>query len=81
MERWGPDGQGAVYLSVYNASKQPRQTRLTIQTAPLGLGGKSVELKDQLSADSWEAPVSEGLATVDLPIPAQRARVLRLSGR
>jgi hypothetical protein len=81
IERWGPGPQGAVYLTVYNASERERRTTLSIQTAELGLEGSKLNLTDRLSGSSWSAPIQDGICSVELTAPPEQVRVLQLIAR
>jgi len=79
LERWGPDQEGAVYLTVYNSAEEERTATVGIEAAELGLEGATLGLQGQLSEGAWETAIEEGIASVEVPIPAQQVRVLRLS--
>ncbi len=78
LERWGPDDEGTVYLTVYNSAEEERQPTLTVEAADLGLEGAALTLEDQLSHGTWQAAMQEGSASVELPVPPEQVRVLRL---
>jgi len=78
LERWGPDEEGAVYLTVYNSTEEERTATVGIDAAELGLEGATLGLQDQLSDGAWELAIEEGIASVELRVPAQQVRVLRL---
>ncbi len=79
LERWGPDEEGAVYLTVYNSAGDERRATLSIEAGNLGLEGATLRLEDRLSDAAWEAAIEEGSASVEVPVPAQQVRVLCLS--
>lgn len=79
LERWGPDERGTVYLTVYNSAEDERSVTLTVQAADLGLEGATLTLEDQLSGGAWEAAIEDAIASVEVPVPAQQVRLLRLS--
>ena len=80
LERWGPDGEGNVYFTAYNASSEDREVALSVETGELGLEGASVVAEDLLSKEKWEAPIKGGRAVMELAMPAEKVRVLRLGG-
>lgn len=79
LERWGPDGNGAMYLTAYNASKQAQPARLTIDAEPLGLTDTLETVEDLLSGDRWRVSTDNGTAMIELPMPPEQCRVLQLS--
>jgi hypothetical protein len=81
VERWGPNEQGAIYLTVYNATAEELSPTLTLDAAELGLTGETCSLKDLLSDGAWRATVEGGQATAQLPVPAEETRVLQLQVR
>ncbi|MGC9317825.1 MAG: hypothetical protein ACP5KN_07310, partial [Armatimonadota bacterium] len=80
LERWGPDGQGRVYLTAYNSTRQLRPVRLRVEAGRLGLAGERLVAEDILRGWEGEAAMADGVADLDVPALPQRVRVLRLSG-
>ncbi len=78
LERWGPNDKGAVYLTVYNASKHAQAVRLTIDTEPLELIRTPEAVEDLLSGDRWVVSTGNGTAVIELPMPPEQCRVLQL---
>lgn len=71
LERWGPGGDGAVYLTVF--CEQAGPALIDIDTQALGLSD-TAEMRDLLTGDSFR--LSGGRVT--LPLEAKRVRVLEL---
>lgn len=78
LERWGPDAAGTAYITAYNSASEDRAATITLQASDLGLTGDVVTLEDLLSDDKWDAAVRDGSASVELSVPAEEVRVLRL---
>ncbi|HCA46207.1 MAG TPA: hypothetical protein DEP45_02285 [Armatimonadetes bacterium] len=75
IERWGPGGDGAIYLTVF--SERANRATLTLDTAALGLGTGFVA-RDLLSGEQFSArPATDG-ATLSLRLNAKRVRMLKL---
>lgn len=81
IERWGPGEEGEVCLTVYNPAQDPIEGEVTVDAAALGLAGATLTAEDLLDGDTLSAPIANGVATLRLPIDAQRVRILRLSTR
>lgn len=79
LERWGPAQDGALYLTVYNSSKKPVQTTIAVDAAALSLRGNMMQATDELSAQTWRAPIRNGQAVLSLTALAQQVLVLKLS--
>ncbi len=81
VERWGPDAEGDLYLTVYPDAESPQAAELTVDAAALGLDGDTLAAEDLLDGDTFEAPLADGSARLELPLEAERVRVLRLNAR
>lgn len=81
VERWGPDAQGAVYLTVYNASTARVEGEVTVAAEALGLAGTTLVAEELLDGSGCSAPIVDGDATLRLPVEAERVRILRLTVR
>lgn len=81
VERWGPGADGAIYLTVYNATLAFVEGEVTVNADALGLTGATLAADDLLGGPPCSAPIAEGAATLRLPVEAGRVRILRLSAR
>jgi hypothetical protein len=77
LERWGPAGDGALYLTAYNPDKRPHDTTIVVDADMLGLKGANVSVADMLSNGAWPAPLNRGRASISLTMPPEQTRVLR----
>ena len=78
LERWGPNDEGTVYLTLYNPSDTEARPTLKIETNELCLSGAWLTATDILSSGTWRGQIEKGHATLALPVPARQVRVLRL---
>ncbi len=81
VERWGPGEDGTLCLTVYNPAEEPAEGEVVVDAAALGLDGATLAAEDLLGGEPFSAPVTDGSATLRLPIDAARVRILRLSAR
>lgn len=79
LERWGPGGDGDVYLTIYNSSKEKQTATLDVDLARLGLEAGSVRADDLLSTEQADTPVGRSAGVFSLSIQPERVRVVRLS--
>jgi len=79
LERWGPGPDGAVYLTVYNASKKQLAATIVLEASALGLNGRYVLLEDKLSEDKWRTPAHEGTTQLELLMRPEKLRVLHIA--
>lgn len=79
VERFGPDGNGKVYFTVFNPEERQVSVDLTIDVAALGL--KQLSKAVSLVPDHSTFPVStaeDGHATVRVSVGAKKTQVLML---
>ena len=81
VERWGPGEDGAVFLTIYNPADEPAEGEVAVDAAALGLEGATLAAEDLLGGEALSAPITDGSATLRVPIDAGRVRILRLSTR
>lgn len=81
LERWGPDGDGNVYFTVYNSSTEVKRVTLEIDLAALGLSGESVEAEELLSEERPSVSIRRQSAVLSLSSEGEQVRVMRLKGR
>lgn len=72
MERWGPDEDGAIYLTLF--AEEATEAALRIDGDALGLGG-ALTARDMLTGEEFP---SGGGGELALPLEARRVRVLEL---
>ncbi len=71
LERWGSDGGGAIYLTVF--TEKDTEATIRVDTDALGLPA-DFRARDLLGGEKFEA----GGGDVKVPLEARRVRVLRL---
>jgi hypothetical protein len=79
VERYGPDKQGIVWLSVLNEESKPHPTTLTIDAKALGLDPKTVKAQDMVSGQSLTLKQAPGGVTCDLTVAPDAVLAVKLA--
>ena len=77
LERWGPDADGNVYLTLYNSSDREQTAAVEVDLARLKLDGGAVQAEDLLPPGQPRLSVTPA-GVLSMTVRAERVRVLRL---
>ncbi|MHC4562721.1 MAG: hypothetical protein ACYS8X_08125 [Planctomycetota bacterium] len=78
VERFGPNEDGHVYLTLLNTSSDPQDVRVAVCANELGLGSPTVA-RDVLAEENIELSASDGTLAAEVQLKAEEARLLALS--
>lgn len=79
VERYGPDQQGVVWLSVLNEESKPHPTTLTIDAKALGLDPKTVKAQDMVSGQSLPLKQTAAGLTCELTVVPEGVLAIKLA--
>lgn len=79
VERYGPDKQGIVWLSVLNEDSKAHPTTVTVDAKALGLDPKAVRAQDMVSGQSLALKQTPGGLTCDLTVEPDGVLAVQLA--
>lgn len=79
VERFGPGGDGIVWLTLLNEDAQPRATTITIDAGALRLDVETIECAELIVGEAVKPRRSAGRLELDLDVEGDGVRLLCLS--
>jgi hypothetical protein len=79
LERFGPDEEGAVYLTVLNDSPETLAAAIRVETEALGID-RAESVKDLVTGETIEGQPSGARLELTAPLEPEQVRVLLLPG-
>jgi hypothetical protein len=79
VERYGPSGDGIVWLTLLNEEPDPHRTMLTVETGELGIAAAQVRCVDVLSGSSTNLARKGKTLSGEIEVPADGVMMLQIA--
>lgn len=79
VERFGPDANGIIWLTLLNEEASPHQTTLSIDAAGLGIDAKAVNALDVVTGLPVAVSVNGKVLTADISIPSDGVMAIQIA--